>query len=398
MPSPLIVYTPPADGSPCGVADYARHIPEALGGSVSLVPLHLPLERCPRNRLFKIWRLRRAARLAALNLPPGIPVHVQYSDFAWNGTRLYEDAYEVFTRFVRRPFMATVHEHPWLRSLPESAGIQTLADRVFARLAGLGGRHGGVSFETLVLNRHALLHVHHRWQYHRLVEAGVNPSILRVWPHPVPSVASVKGSGGQAFRQRFSGNASRLIGIVGFIFDRKQYERAIAMLPNLPPDTILCAIGGTQGRESERYLEQLRDQARRAGVADRFVVTGWLPEPDFHEILSEMDLVLAPYGEVSSSGSLAWAVAVGAPIVAQDAPSFREIYEDGGGLELVDTTSPSVFTEAVRRVLEDSGCSRSLRERNRNYASRYSWTAFINVLRAWYAELCPAASPDSPQR
>ena len=380
------------------MADYARAIAETLGEAVSQVPVRLPLERCPRNRLLKIWRLRRAARLAALNLPPGSPVHVQYTDFAWNGTRLYEDAYEVFTRFVRRPLMATLHEHPLFRFFPNPVHPQTLADGVFARLAGLEGGLRTASLETIVLNRHTLVHVHHRWQYHRLVSAGVNPSILRVWPLPVPSFVRGNGSAGRLFRQRFGGKTCRLLAMVGFIFDRKQYERALAILANLPPDTILCAIGGTQGRGSERYLEQLRDQARREGVADRFVVTGWLPEPDFHEILAEMDLVLAPYGEVSSSASLAWAMAVGAPIVAHDTSSFREICEDGGGLELVDTTSPSAFTGAVRRVLEDSGYSRSLRERNRNYASRYSWTAFGNVLRAWYAEVHPTPCRDSPQR
>jgi len=277
----------------------------------------------------------------------------------------------------------TLHEHPWFRHRHIWDKPQTVADRLFAILA----RQYPVplSLPLEIFRRHCGIHVHHEWHKSILIDYGVPESLVRVIPHPVPACrASPQTVDG--FRQRFNLVGKRILAMTGFIFERKRYERVLNLLPQLPDDVIICLLGGATGQSSELYLAQLVRIAEGLGVRSRLVVTGYLPGQDMNAGLLATDLFVAPYGEVSSSGSVARCIAAGAPIVAGQCPTFDELSEGGAGLVCVDAESPEALLSEIKRVLGDNEARGWMIAKNRSYAERHSLGRIAEVFQAWYRE------------
>jgi len=288
--------------------------------------------------------------------------------------------YDVFITACSVPKVVTLHEHPWFRDDRDSGEYSTLADRVFAGLAGHGGRTGEEILGS-VMQRHAGIHVHHAWQKERLVGRAVPAERVLVKAMPVPTCRTNRDDTSR-FMSRFNLDGKRLLTVTGFMFERKQYERAIDILPSLPADVILCALGG---RARPSYLIDLRDRARSMGVEDRFLVTGYLEADLLHAGLAATAVFLAPYADVSSSASVARNVGSGAPIVAADNASFTDMASSGAGILTVNTGCPDEFGATVKQILDDEALAGSLRERNKEYCRRHSFESFTEGLMEWYA-------------
>lgn len=369
----------------CGVRDYALHLASAMPQESSRVVTISPSSvRVSRVRIRQLKDMRNDIARQVLALPQATLAHVQYADFSWNGTRIYEDLYELFSRKCRLPLVLTLHEHPWFRDEHETDRARTLADGVFARLAGYRRLPSSLPLE--ILQRHRGIHVHHRWQKDALIRNGLAPSCVTIIPLSVPSCATSSDQVG-AFRRKFGLDKKRIITVVGFIFERKRYDRLLELLRRLPADAVICALGGTNGAPSERYLNVLKKQALTLGVADRFVVTGYLPEGEMEAGMHAADLFAAPYGEVTSSASVARCIGAGAPVLAADCPTFAELESDGAGLIVVDPQDQSEMVRRATELLEKGAQYQVLRQRNLHYAADWSRVRVAAELRAWY-EVC----------
>jgi len=370
----------------CGVKDYALHLAATMSQESSRVVTITPsAARVTRDRIAQLKDMRKDISRQVLALPQASLVHVQYADFSWNGTRICEDLYELFSRKCRIPLVLTVHEHPWLRAEHETDKARTLADRAFALIAGYRRLPSSISLE--ILRRHRAIHVHHAWHKALLVSSGVPASIIRVEPNFIPDC---KASPDQiaVFKRRFELDGKRIIAAAGFVFERKRYERLLDLLPDLPSDTVLCVLGGANGRPSEQYLATLNDRAKALGVSSRFVVTGYLPEAEMNAGLQAADVFAAPYGEVTSSGSVARCIGSGAPIVAWKCQTFDELEANGAGLVVVDPEDREAIRHLVLKLLDrkESGVASGLRQKNASYAGRWSLSNVAREIQAWYGE------------
>lgn len=369
----------------CGVRDYALHLATAMPRESSQVATITPsAARVSRVRVRQLKAMRNDITRQVLALPQANLAHVQYADFSWNGTRIYEDLYELFSRKCRLPLVLTLHEHPWFRGEHEMDRSRTFADRAFAWLAGYKRLPSSLPLE--ILQRHRGIHVHHSWHKQLLARCGVPDSMIRVIPHFVPEC---KASSDQvaAFKRRFGLEGKRIIAVAGFIFERKRYERLLELLPSLPADAVICALGGTNGAPSERYLKKLEERALELRVSSRFVVTGYLPELEMNAGLIAADVFAALYGEVTSSGSVARCIGAGVPVLAAACPTFAELESDGAGLIVIDPQDKSEMARCVTELLEKRAQYQVLRERNLHYAANWSLVRVADGLRAWY-EVC----------
>lgn len=371
-------------GRPCGVRDYAESLARKMpASSAATVHLALPYSLVNRTRLLKIREIRRNVARAARSMPKVDLVHVQYADCSWNGTRVFEDAYEVFSRRCSVPLVMTIHEHPWFRNEHQFDQPRTQADHVFARIAGYW--RIPASFPLELLERHRGIHVHQQWQKDVLMANGMGGGKIRVIPLAIPKCLAlpVKGEG---FTRRFGLLGRRILAVTGFVFERKRYERVLDLLPDLPSDVVLCALGGANGAASERYLAWLKSRADKLGVASRFVVTGYLSELEMNEGLSSADLFVAPYGEVTSSASVARGIGTGLPVVTEKCATFNELQAGGAGLVVVDLGDKGALLRVLLGLLEKKESYEDLCQKNRDYAVRWSFPNVANHLYEWYSE------------
>ena len=368
----------------CGIEDYARE----LAGSMSSdqVGLHkVPLPGfVHRNQLLSLVKARRHVAERAKRLPQVDLVHVHYADVAWNGLRIGEDYYDVFSRRCRGPLALTIHEHAWLRPSFEEPGRRTASDYVFSALGGHGLSQGK---ETLdILMRHQGIHVHHTWQKQKLLEGGVPEKRISVIPFPVQKRESTVEAVDR-FLSRFGLQGKRIIAMVGFVFDRKRHDRVLSLLPKLSKDVVLCLLGGANDPNSEAYCTRLHEQAAAAGVSDRFLITGYLEKEELDAGLVASTVVAAPYSDVTSSASVAMVIGAGVPVVTEQCDTFAEMREQGAGIETVNAEDENALLEALVRLLEDTSARELLREKHRQYAGAHSLSAIAAQLTDWYREM-----------
>jgi glycosyltransferase involved in cell wall biosynthesis len=137
----------------------------------------------------------------------------------------------------------------------------------------------------------------------------------RVIPHFIERRAET--SRDDARRAFGVADATRIMGVLGWIHPRKHYELAIRLLATLEDNFELWLIGSPPNG-ANGYLDRLRAQAQDLGVADRMTVTGYVDEEELALRIGALDVGLCPYRDASASGSMATLLSARRPIVAAD--------------------------------------------------------------------------------
>lgn len=123
-------------------------------------------------------------------------------------------------------------------------------------------------------------------------------------------------------------------------------------------------------------LQDLRDQAAAAGVADRIAFPGHAD--DLPSRLREAGLFVLSSRYEGFPNVLCEAMAVGTPVIATDIASGpREILRDGQDGVLVAPGSAEALADAIRGLMDDEARRRALGERARSVLTRYALAAVI---------------------
>lgn len=181
-----------------------------------------------------------------------------------------------------------------------------------------------------------------------------------------------------------SGIADRpVLSTFGLIGPGKGLETAIRALPAITaqyPDILYRIVGATHpnlvAAEGEAYRQSLERLAESLGVADniawenRFLDTG--------ELLDQIelcDIYLAPYPNLQqiTSGTLAYAVALGRAVVSTPFVHARELLADDVGILLPGADSEAI-AEAVLLLLAVPDERRALQRRAYARGRRTAWT------------------------
>ncbi|NYF50835.1 glycosyltransferase family 4 protein [Tunturiibacter gelidoferens] len=154
-------------------------------------------------------------------------------------------------------------------------------------------------------------------------------------------------------------------------------------------DLLIVGTGPTE------LLDQIREQIRslklrRVRLHPRFIST-----EELVALYRAADIVVYPYGAITTSGALATGLALGKTIVASDLPVFRELLTDRENVFFFDPQRPVELADALVQLLEDALLRERLAEnvRKMNFGEE-SWLSiadktiecykFVQPLRLWY--------------
>ena len=185
----------------------------------------------------------------------------------------------------------------------------------------------------------------------------------------------------------------------GLLGPGKGLETAIRALPAIAaqyPGILYRIVGATHpnllASEGEAYRESLEALAESLGVKDnvawenRFLETG--------ELLDQIelcDIYLAPYPNLAqiTSGTLAYAVALGRAVVSTPFVHARELLADDVGI-LVPQGDSDAIAEAVLLLLSAPGERRALQDRAYKRGRRTAWPEIARQCAALLDQLAPA--------
>jgi glycosyltransferase involved in cell wall biosynthesis len=147
-----------------------------------------------------------------------------------------------------------------------------------------------------------------------------------------------------------------VIGSLGRLTAQKGYDVLVRVLADLPEATLVLVGDGPE----RTALETL---ARRLGVADRLVVTGWVEQARSH--LATFDLFALPSRWEGMPLVILEAMFAGLPVVASDVGSVAEAVLDGETGFVVTVDDERTLRDRLAMLLADSAMRQSMGERAR---------------------------------
>ncbi|MBE1529464.1 glycosyltransferase involved in cell wall biosynthesis [Sphingopyxis sp. OAS728] len=199
-----------------------------------------------------------------------------------------------------------------------------------------------------------------------------------------------------------------ILSTFGLIGPGKGLEAAIRALPAIAaqyPDILYRIVGATHpnlvAAEGEAYRQSLEELAESLGVSaniaweNRFLDTG-----DLLDQIEVCDIYLAPYPNLQqiTSGTLAYAVALGRAVVSTPFVHARELLADDVGILLPGCDSEAI-AEAVLLLLAVPEERRALQGRAYARGRSTAWGVIAKAFAALIDDVVVAASePASPRR
>jgi polysaccharide biosynthesis protein PslF len=150
----------------------------------------------------------------------------------------------------------------------------------------------------------------------------------------------------------------------GFLYPLKGVETLITAFGQLPGNTRLLIVGGTD----EVYGRSLRELSRRAGRADDILWIGHCDDEKSSLYLYTADICVLPFnvGVRLNNSSFAAAAAHSLPIVTTRGEMLEEPFIDGENVRLCPPKDPAAMTEAINELIN----SPELRSRLRSGVQR----------------------------
>jgi glycosyltransferase involved in cell wall biosynthesis len=145
----------------------------------------------------------------------------------------------------------------------------------------------------------------------------------------------------------------KLVGIVGRIFPIKNHAlflESAAQISALEPAARFVIVGDGVLRPA---LEQ---QARRLGIADQVLFTGW--RRDLARIYADLDLLVVSSDNEGTPVSAIEAMASSCPVVGTRVGGLPDLIEDHKSGRLVPPRAPEELTDAVFSLLQDPQMAR----------------------------------------
>lgn len=206
------------------------------------------------------------------------------------------------------------------------------------------------------------------------------------------------------FKPRFGFAGKQVALTFGLLSPGKGIEAVIEALPAIVedhPDFLYCIAGATHpnllAHEGEAYRDRLEALAVSLGV-DAHVrwIDAFMETDDLLDLLEAADIYMTPYtgAQQSTSGTLAYAVALGKAVISTPYVHAVELLADNHGV-LVPFNDSEAIANEVRFLLGDADRLRTLQGRAYDRGRDMIWPAFAERSCALIAEsrVVPKAAP-----
>jgi glycosyltransferase involved in cell wall biosynthesis len=180
----------------------------------------------------------------------------------------------------------------------------------------------------------------------------------------------------------------------GLLSPDKGLEYVIEALPSIArriPNVLYIVLGAThphvKERHGEAYRLALENRAQRLGVDahvifhDRFVT-----QAELSEFLSATDVYVTPYlnADQSTSGTLAYAMGAGKPVISTPYAYASEMLAEGRGV-LVPARDPAALADAMVDLLSDDAKRAAIGARAAGFGSSMAWPEVAAQYQATFA-------------
>lgn len=188
--------------------------------------------------------------------------------------------------------------------------------------------------------------------------------------------------------REFTGDAEPVVDgpylfAIGLLTPRKGFQTLIEAGSRLGDACPPILIAGPDSWETE----VVRGAVDRFGMADRVRFLGFVDDRTIERLIRNATVFCHPSVAEGFGMPCLEAMALGAPVLAADIPTIREIGGDGG-VDLVPPGDPAAFAEGLRALLADADRRAALAARGLSRAAEYTWSGMTDRIVAAYRTAC----------
>jgi glycosyltransferase involved in cell wall biosynthesis len=180
---------------------------------------------------------------------------------------------------------------------------------------------------------------------------------------------------------------------------------AVAAVRRVVPGLRLVVAGGSEshsvhGGAADAMRRGLEDAARRHGIEQHVIFTGYLQADDVSRLLRAADAAVFPFdaGVTAKSGSLLAALAHGVPTIATAPPGVLDRPTEVEGVLRVPPRNTAALVDALLLVLSDRALATRLAAAGRACAERWTWPKIADFHAQMYVQLLHEADCEEGQR
>jgi glycosyltransferase involved in cell wall biosynthesis len=198
---------------------------------------------------------------------------------------------------------------------------------------------------------------------------GIEGAKIAYIPHGIPDMPFVDPS---YYKDQFGVLGKKVLLTFGLLSENKGIEYALEALPKVVerfPEAVYIVLGATHPHvlqtEGESYRLQLQQLVRNLNLEQQVIFQNrFVTLEELCEYLAAADVYITPYiGEAQiTSGTLAYAMGTGKPVVSTPYWYAQEMLEDGRG-HVVPFKDPESLSEVLIRLLGDDTERHLLRKR-----------------------------------
>ncbi|WP_293884002.1 glycosyltransferase family 4 protein [Sphingomonas sp.] len=228
---------------------------------------------------------------------------------------------------------------------------------------------------------------------------GADPVRVSVIPHGIPDRAFGPTA---PMKERLGLTGHDVVLTFGLLSKGKGIETMIEAMPAIVakfPKTLYVVLGATHphtiANDGESYRDQLKAQAELLGVgANIRWVDSFVETSEVLDYLEAADIYATPYLNPAqiTSGTLAYAVGLGKPVVSTPYVHARELLADDHG-RLVGFGDSAGFAKAIVDLLSDRNTLEALRERTYALGRTMIWPRFAEVSLAQFSRMPALRTP-----
>lgn len=228
---------------------------------------------------------------------------------------------------------------------------------------------------------------------------GADRRQIEVIPHGVPDRPF---NAGTETRRREHLQDHDVILTFGLLSPNKGIEHMIEALPTIVerfPAALYLIVGATHphlvASQGEVYRNQLKGRAAELGVADHIRwVDGFLGTDELLDLLGAADIYVTPYLNPAqiTSGTLAYAVGLGKPVISTPYVHARELLGDGVG-RLVPFANPQALGAQAIDLLEHPEARRALERRAYALGRTMIWPRLAEAMMRTFRQIAVPSRP-----
>ncbi len=153
---------------------------------------------------------------------------------------------------------------------------------------------------------------------------------------------------------------------VGNTFPYKNVEVILEALVGLDPKMKLVLV-----TPRNKFLDRIVERSEQLGVRNRIVTTGFVPDPELKLLLNQAQAFVFPSKSEGFGLPGLEAMGVGCPVIAAEATSLPEIYDEAA--EYFDPENPKELVKKVNSVVKNQKLKENLVAQGYQQVRKYSW-------------------------